>query len=81
MSRPSLPLSLPPFGLQVQRLSVAEIALELQRLQAQAAANQLLPADVSGGTITISNIGEDLEVSLASSFGVTLLQAATPTVP
>ena len=43
---------------QVQTLSVAEVAAELQRLQSQAAANQLSTADVTGGTITVSNIGE-----------------------
>ena len=43
---------------QVQALSVAEVAAELQRLQSQAAANQLSTADITGGTITVSNIGE-----------------------
>ena len=42
----------------VQQLSVADIAIQLQNLQSRAMANQLTQADVTGGTITISNIGE-----------------------
>lgn len=34
-----------------------EIAAELARLQAAAAANQLRPEDIRGGTFTLSNIG------------------------
>lgn len=37
--------------------SVADVARELARLSAAAAANQLRPEDVSGGTFTLSNIG------------------------
>ncbi|OTB08848.1 hypothetical protein M426DRAFT_51691 [Hypoxylon sp. CI-4A] len=37
--------------------SVLSIAAELYRLQAQAAAGKLSPQDLSGGTITVSNIG------------------------
>ncbi|GAX77824.1 hypothetical protein CEUSTIGMA_g5267.t1 [Chlamydomonas eustigma] len=42
---------------QVQNLSLQDVASELHRLQTLAAANQLGPADVLGGTITVSNIG------------------------
>ena len=41
----------------VDRLSVADVAVELRRLQALAAANKLDRADLEGGTITVSNIG------------------------
>jgi 2-oxoisovalerate dehydrogenase E2 component (dihydrolipoyl transacylase) len=41
----------------VQNLSILEIAAELQRLQALGAAGKLSPADLRGGTITVSNIG------------------------
>lgn len=41
----------------VQSKSIADIAQELGRLQAAAAANQLRPADLAGGTFTLSNIG------------------------
>lgn len=41
----------------LQSKSVAELAAELARLQAAAAANKLSQADVSGGTFTLSNIG------------------------
>ncbi|KAI0140978.1 2-oxoacid dehydrogenases acyltransferase-domain-containing protein [Hypoxylon sp. NC0597] len=37
--------------------SVLSIAAELSRLQSQAAAGKLSPQDLSGGTITVSNIG------------------------
>jgi len=42
---------------RVQDLSVAQVAGELARLQRAAAANALSPDDVTGGTITVSNIG------------------------
>ncbi|GAX85491.1 hypothetical protein CEUSTIGMA_g12907.t1 [Chlamydomonas eustigma] len=42
---------------QVQNLSLQDVVSELHRLQTLAAANQLGPADVLGGTITVSNIG------------------------
>ena len=38
-------------------LSISEIAEELGRLRLLAASNSLTQADLSGGTITISNIG------------------------
>jgi 2-oxoisovalerate dehydrogenase E2 component (dihydrolipoyl transacylase) len=41
----------------VQARSVLDIATELSRLSATARAGKLTPADLSGGTITISNIG------------------------
>lgn len=41
----------------VAHLSILDIAAELQRLQAAGAAGKLSLADLSGGTITISNIG------------------------
>ncbi|CCX31138.1 Similar to Lipoamide acyltransferase component of branched-chain alpha-keto acid dehydrogenase complex, mitochondrial; acc. no. P53395 [Pyronema omphalodes CBS 100304] len=41
----------------VQQLSILEIAAELQRLQSLGAAGKLSPADLRGGTITVSNIG------------------------
>jgi 2-oxoisovalerate dehydrogenase E2 component (dihydrolipoyl transacylase) len=41
----------------VGALSVAEVARELARLSAAAAANRLRPEDVAGGTFTVSNIG------------------------
>lgn len=52
-----------PHGLVVpnikncERLSISEVAAEIVRLRQLAAANQLPPADLAGGTITISNIG------------------------
>lgn len=42
----------------VQRRNVASIAAELARLQKDAAIGRVNQADVSGGTISISNIGE-----------------------
>ncbi|XP_026876843.2 lipoamide acyltransferase component of branched-chain alpha-keto acid dehydrogenase complex, mitochondrial-like isoform X2 [Electrophorus electricus] len=41
----------------VQALSVFEIAAELNRLQALGSAGQLGPADLTGGTFTLSNVG------------------------
>lgn len=41
----------------VQRLSILEIASELARLQAAGSAGKLSSADLKGGTITLSNIG------------------------
>ncbi|KAM9761905.1 lipoamide acyltransferase component of branched-chain alpha-keto acid dehydrogenase complex, mitochondrial [Menidia menidia] len=41
----------------VQLLSVWEVAMELNRLQALGAAGQLGTADLTGGTFTLSNIG------------------------
>ncbi|KAF3197596.1 hypothetical protein TWF106_008576 [Orbilia oligospora] len=41
----------------VQQLSILEIASELARLQAAGSAGKLTSADLKGGTITLSNIG------------------------
>ncbi|KXJ95796.1 2-oxoacid dehydrogenases acyltransferase-domain-containing protein [Microdochium bolleyi] len=41
----------------VASLNVLSIASELVRLQAKAAAGKLSPSDLTGGTITVSNIG------------------------
>ncbi|RPB14936.1 hypothetical protein P167DRAFT_552208 [Morchella conica CCBAS932] len=41
----------------VRSLSILEIAAELRRLQAAGAEGKLSPADLQGGTITLSNIG------------------------
>lgn len=41
----------------LQDKSILELAAELGRLQAAAAANKLAQADTSGGTLTLSNIG------------------------
>jgi len=41
----------------VQTLSVFEIAVELSRLIQLGTAGKLGPADLSGGTFTLSNIG------------------------
>ncbi|KAK6511915.1 hypothetical protein TWF481_000819 [Arthrobotrys musiformis] len=41
----------------VQKLSILEIASELNRLQAAGSAGKLSSADLKGGTITLSNIG------------------------
>ena len=52
-----------PLGLLVPNIkdvahhSISSIAAELQRLQALGAAGKLSPADLTGGTITVSNIG------------------------
>ncbi|KAK1438420.1 hypothetical protein QVD17_04229 [Tagetes erecta] len=52
----------------VQSLSIFEITKELSRLQKLAMANKLPPADISGGTITLSNIG-----SIGGKFGSPLI--------
>ncbi|KAF5737007.1 lipoamide acyltransferase [Tripterygium wilfordii] len=52
----------------VQNLSILEITKELSRLQCLARDNKLSPGDVSGGTITLSNIG-----AIGGKFGVPLL--------
>lgn len=52
----------------VQSLSILEITKELSRLQKLAMANKLPPSDVSGGTITLSNIG-----SIGGKFGSPLI--------
>lgn len=41
----------------VRNLSILEIAAELKRLKAAGAEGKLTPADLQGGTITVSNIG------------------------
>ena len=41
----------------VNTLSIVDIASEIQRLQSLALASKLTPADLTGGTITVSNIG------------------------
>lgn len=41
----------------VKNLSILDIAAELRRLQELGGEGKLTPADVSGGTITVSNIG------------------------
>lgn len=41
----------------VELKSIYEIAVELNRLQALASASKLPPADLQGGTFTLSNIG------------------------
>ncbi|KAL0200259.1 hypothetical protein M9458_003446, partial [Cirrhinus mrigala] len=41
----------------VQALSVFDIAVELNRLQALGSSGQLGTADLTGGTFTLSNIG------------------------
>ncbi|KAF8093256.1 hypothetical protein N665_0385s0005 [Sinapis alba] len=52
----------------VQSLSLLEITKELSRLQHLATNNKLSPEDVSGGTITLSNIG-----AIGGKFGSPLL--------
>ncbi|KAL3508118.1 hypothetical protein ACH5RR_033500 [Cinchona calisaya] len=42
---------------KVQSLSILEITKELSRLQQLALANKLNPDDITGGTLTLSNIG------------------------
>ncbi|KAK3001558.1 hypothetical protein RJ639_021181 [Escallonia herrerae] len=53
---------------KVQSLSILEITKELSRLQQLALANKLSPGDISGGTITLSNIG-----SIGGKFGSPLI--------
>ncbi|XP_059647689.1 lipoamide acyltransferase component of branched-chain alpha-keto acid dehydrogenase complex, mitochondrial [Cornus florida] len=53
---------------KVQSLSFLEITKELSRLQQLALANKLSPEDISGGTITLSNIG-----AIGGKFGSPLL--------
>lgn len=53
---------------RVQSLSILEITKELARLQQLALANNLCPEDISGGTITLSNIG-----AIGGKFGSPLL--------
>lgn len=52
----------------VQSLSILEITKELSRLQKLAMANKLPPSDITGGTITLSNIG-----SIGGKFGSPLI--------
>ncbi|KAI6693024.1 hypothetical protein NL676_020734 [Syzygium grande] len=52
----------------VQSLSILEITKELSRLQQFALTNKLNPEDISGGTITLSNIG-----AIGGRFGSPLL--------
>nr|GEU89076.1 lipoamide acyltransferase component of branched-chain alpha-keto acid dehydrogenase complex, mitochondrial [Tanacetum cinerariifolium] len=52
----------------IQSLSILEITKELSRLQKLAMANKLPPADISGGTITLSNIG-----SIGGKYGSPLI--------
>lgn len=51
---------------QVQQSSVTQIAAELGRLQEAAASAALSAADLGGGTITLSNIGEQLQLLLCA---------------
>ncbi|KAJ8636369.1 hypothetical protein MRB53_010636 [Persea americana] len=53
---------------KVQSLSILEITKELSRLQQLALSNKLSSEDISGGTITLSNIG-----SIGGKFGSPLL--------
>ncbi|KAL6548229.1 Bce2p [Orobanche gracilis] len=53
---------------KVQRLSILEITNELSRLQQLALANKLSSNDISGGTITLSNIG-----AIGGKFGSPLI--------
>ncbi|XP_073106561.1 lipoamide acyltransferase component of branched-chain alpha-keto acid dehydrogenase complex, mitochondrial-like [Elaeis guineensis] len=53
---------------KVQSLSILEITKELSRLQQMASNNKLNSEDITGGTITISNIG-----AIGGKFGSPLL--------
>ncbi|KAL3626539.1 Bce2p [Castilleja foliolosa] len=53
---------------KVQSLSILEITKELSRLQQSALANKLSSDDISGGTITVSNIG-----AIGGKFGSPLI--------
>ncbi|CAI9118856.1 OLC1v1020483C1 [Oldenlandia corymbosa var. corymbosa] len=55
----------------VQSLSILEITKELSRLQQLALANKLNPDDISGGTITLSNIG-----AIGGKFGSPLVNVS-----
>ncbi|KAH7513389.1 lipoamide acyltransferase component of branched-chain alpha-keto acid dehydrogenase complex, mitochondrial [Ziziphus jujuba] len=52
----------------VQSLSIFEVTKELSRLQQLSSDNKLSPGDISGGTITLSNIG-----AIGGKFGSPLL--------
>ncbi|KAG9156728.1 hypothetical protein Leryth_024497 [Lithospermum erythrorhizon] len=52
----------------VQSLSILEVTMELARLQKLALANKLSPQDISGGSITLSNIG-----AIGGKFGSPLI--------
>lgn len=52
----------------VQSLSILEITKELSRLQQLAMENKLSPRDITGGTITLSNIG-----AIGGKFGAPIL--------
>ncbi|KAK4380055.1 hypothetical protein RND71_001917 [Anisodus tanguticus] len=54
----------------VQSLSILEITKELSRLQKFAKINKLSPDDISGGTITLSNIG-----GIGGKFGSPLINS------
>ncbi|KAF3679859.1 Lipoamide acyltransferase component [Capsicum annuum] len=54
----------------VQSLSILEITKELSRLQKFAKINKLSPDDISGGTITLSNIG-----GIGGKFGCPLINS------
>ncbi|CAN4106253.1 unnamed protein product [Withania somnifera] len=54
----------------VQSLSILEITKELSRLQKFAKVNKLSPDDISGGTITLSNIG-----GIGGKFGCPLINS------